>query len=160
GILHVSAKDKATGKEQSIVIKASSGLAEDEIEKMVRDAEAHAAEDKKFEELVAARNKADGMIHATQKSLKEIGDKVSEEEKTNIEKAIAELEEALKGDDKDAIEAKTEKLAEASGTLAQKLYAEQAEAGAAPGAEQADDAGKADEVVDAEFEEVKDDGRK
>ena len=160
GILHVSAKDKATGKEQSIVIKASSGLSDDEIDKMVRDAEAHAAEDKKFEELVAARNKADGMIHATQKSLKEIGDKASEEEKANIEKAIAELEEALKGDDKDAIEAKTEKLAEASGTLAQKLYAEQAQAGEAQGSEQADGAGNADEVVDAEFEEVKDDGRK
>jgi len=160
GILHVSAKDKATGKEQSIVIKASSGLSDEEVEKMVRDAEAHAAEDKKFEELVAARNKADGMIHATQKTLKEVGDKATEEEKSNIEKAIAELEEALKGDDKDEIEAKTEKLVEASGTLAQKLYAEQAQAGAAQGADQASDAGGAEEAVDAEFEEVKDDGRK
>ena len=100
------------------------------------------------------------MIHATQKSLKEIGDKASEEEKANIEKAIAELEEALKGDDKDAFEAKTVILAEACGTLAQNLYAEQAHAGEAQGSEQADGAGNADEVVDAEFEEVKDDGRK
>src|SRR5690606_36730920 len=160
GILHVSGKDKATGKEQSIVIKASSGLSDDEIDKMVRDAEAHAAEDKKFEELVAVRHKADGMIHATQNSLKELGDKASEEAKANIEKAIAELQEALQGDEKDAIEAKTELLAEASGTLAQKLYAEQAQAGEAQGSEQADGAGNADEVVDAEFEEVKDDGRK
>jgi len=160
GILHVSAKDKATGKEQSIVIKASSGLSDDEIEKMVRDAEAHAAEDKKFEELVTTRNKADGMIHATRKTLVEAGDKASAEEKDAIEKAITELEEALKGDDKDAIEAKTATLTEASGTLAQKLYAEQAQtAGADAGAQDAD-AGKSDEAVDAEFEEVKDEGRK
>ncbi len=160
GILHVSAKDKATGKEQSIVIKASSGLSDDEIEKMVRDAEAHAAEDKKFEELVTTRNKADGMIHATRKTLTEAGDKASAEEKEAIEKAIAELEEALKGDDKDDIEAKTAKLTEASGTLAQKLYAEQAQAAGAGAGAQEEDAGKSDEAVDAEFEEVKDEGRK
>src|SRR5690554_1732189 len=160
GILHVSAKDKATGKQQSIVIKASSGLSEEEIEKMVRDAEANAEEDRKFEELVQARNQGDAMVHAVRKTLTEAGDKATEEEKSNIEKAIAELEEALKGDDKDEIEAKTEKLVEASGTLAQKLYAEQAQAGAAQGADQASDAGGAEEAVDAEFEEVKDDGRK
>ncbi len=160
GILHVSAKDKATGKEQSIVIKASSGLSDDEIEKMVRDAEANAAEDKKFEEMITARNKADGMIHATRKTLTEAGDKASEEDKTAIEKAIAELEEALKGDDKDAIEAKTAQLTEASGSLAQKLYAEQTQPEGADAGAQDAEAGKSDEAVDAEFEEVKDEGRK
>src|SRR5690606_6826737 len=160
GILHVSAKDKATGKEQSIVIKASSGLSDDESEKMVRDAEAHAAEDKKFEELGTTRNKADGMIHATRKTLTDAGDKASAEEKEAIEKAIAELEEALKGDDKDDIEAKTAKLTEAAGTLAQKLYAEQAQAAGAGAGAQDEEAGKSDEAVDAEFEEVKDEGRK
>ncbi|MCG8317230.1 MAG: molecular chaperone DnaK, partial [Pseudomonadales bacterium] len=160
GILNVSAKDKATGKEQSIVIKASGGLSEDEIEQMVRDAESHAEEDRKFEELVAARNQADGMIHATQKTLEEAGDKVTEEEKTAIESAIAALEEALKGDNKDDIEEKTKALTEASASVAQKLYAEQqAQAGAAgPGPEAAAEANDAgDDVVDAEFEEVNDD---
>lgn len=156
GILNVSAKDKATGKEQSIVIKASSGLSDEEIEKMVRDAEANAEADKKFEEMIQVRNTADGMIHATKKTLEEAGDKATEEEKTAIEKAIADLEDALKGDSKEEIEAKTNALTEASSSLAQKLYAEQAaQAQSADGA-QAQDAGKDDDVVDAEFEEVKD----
>jgi len=157
GILNVSAKDKATGKEQSIVIKASSGLSDDEIEQMVQDAEANAEADKKFEEMIQVRNTADGMVHATKKTLEEAGDKATEEEKTAIEAAITEVEEALKGDDKDAIEAATQKLTEASSGLAQKLYAEQAAAEqAAGGAEQAQEGGKDDDVVDAEFEEVKD----
>ena len=156
GILNVSAKDKATGKEQSIVIKASSGLSDEEVEQMVRDAESHADEDLKFEELVGARNMADGMIHATRKTLEEAGDKVEESEKTAIEGAISALEEALKSDDKDDIEAKTQKLTEASSSLAQRMYAEAQE-----GAEQEADAGPADsggdpDAVDAEFEEVKD----
>ena len=158
GILNVSAKDKATGKEQSIVIKASSGLSDEEVEQMVRDAESHADEDLKFEELVGARNMADGMIHATRKTLEEAGDKVEESEKTAIEGAISALEEALKSDDKDDIEAKTQQLTEASSSLAQRMYAEAQE-----GAEQeaGADAGPADsggdpDAVDAEFEEVKD----
>ena len=156
GILNVSAKDKATGKEQSIVIKASSGLSDEEVEQMVRDAESHADEDLKFEELVGARNMADGMIHATRKTLEEAGDKVEESEKTDIEGAISALEEALKLDDKDDIEAKTQKLTEASSSLAQRMYAEAQE-----GAEQEAEAGPADsggdpDAVDAEFEEVKD----
>jgi len=157
GILHVAAKDKATGKEQSIVIKASSGLSDDEIEQMVQDAEANAEADKKFEEMITVRNTADGMVHATKKTLEEAGDKATEEEKTAIEAAIVEVEEALKGDDKEAIEAATTKLTEASSGLAQKMYAEQAQAEqAAGGAEQAQESGKDDDVVDAEFEEVKD----
>ncbi|GAA0561139.1 molecular chaperone DnaK [Halomonas salifodinae] len=161
GILHVSAKDKATNKEQSIVIKASSGLSDDEIEQMVRDAEAHADEDKKFEELVALRNQADGMIHASRKTLEEAGDKVSDEEKQAIEGAIGELEEALKGDDKDAIQAKLDKLTEASGQVAQKMYAEQAEAAQQAGGEADEAAAKQDDdVVDAEYEEVNDDQKK
>jgi molecular chaperone DnaK len=159
GILNVSAKDKATGKEQSIVIKASSGLSDDEIERMVKDAEAHAEEDKKFHKLVNARNQADSLIHAAEKSVKELGDKVSEEEKKAVEDAIAELREVLDGDDAEAIETRSQKLAEVSGKLAEKLYAQQAEAGAAGGEEAAAEgqaeAGKEDDVVDAEFEEVK-----
>jgi molecular chaperone DnaK len=158
GILNVSAKDKATGKEQSIVIKASSGLSDEEIDQMVKDAEAHSADDKKFEEMVTVRNTADGMIHATKKTLEEAGDKASDEEKEAINTAIAELEEALKGDDKDAIEAKTTALTEASSALAQKMYAEQAAAGEA-GGEAADDASGVDDAVDAEFEEVKDEDK-
>jgi molecular chaperone DnaK len=158
GILNVSAKDKATGKEQSIVIKASSGLSDEEIDQMVKDAEAHSADDKKFEEMVTVRNTADGMIHATKKALEEAGDKASDEEKEAINTAIAELEEALKGDDKDAIETKTTALTEASSALAQKMYAEQAAAGEA-GGEAADDASGADDAVDAEFEEVKDEDK-
>ncbi len=163
GILNVSAKDKGTGKEQNIVIKASSGLSDDEVERMVKDAEAHADEDRKFHELADARNQADNMIHATEKSLKDLGEgKVSDDEKQSIDKAIDELKESMKGDDKAAIEAKTTALAELSGKLAEKLYAEKggaeaAGAGAA-GAQSAEtaDAGS-DDVVDAEFEEVKDD---
>ena len=159
GILNVSAKDKATGKEQSIVIKASSGLSDEEIEKMVKDAEANADADKKFEELISARNTADGMIHATKKSMAEAGDKLTDDEKAPVEAAIAELEEALKSDDKDAIAAKTTVLTEASAKIAEKLYAA-ADAGstdsnADEGASQSDD-----DVVDAEFEEVKDDEKK
>lgn len=156
GILNVSAKDKATGKEQSIIIKASSGLSDEEIEKMMRDAEAHAAEDKKFEELAAARNTADALVHATRKTLEEAGDKASDEEKSAIKQAIEELETALKGDDKDEIEAKTKALSDASGNLAQKMYAEaaQQQAGAQSGAGQEE--ARADDAVDAEFEEVKD----
>ncbi|HFD80169.1 MAG TPA: molecular chaperone DnaK [Gammaproteobacteria bacterium] len=167
GILNVSAKDKATGKEQSIVIKASSGLSEDEVERMIKDAEAHADEDRKFHELADARNAADNMIHATEKSLKELGeDKVSADEKAAIEKAIEELKEAAKGDDKTLIETKTTALAELSGKLAEKLYADKggaegAAAGAAGaaggGAEQPETAAGGDDVVDAEFEEVDDD---
>ncbi len=155
GILHVSAKDKATGKEQSIQIKASSGLSDDEIDQMVKDAEAHAEEDRKFHELIDTRNQADGLIHATNKSLKDLGDKVSEDEKKDIEAAIEELQAAMKGDDKAAIEAKTQALGEKSGKLAERVYKEQ---GAQEGAATAEaEAGAADDdVVDAEFEEVKD----
>jgi molecular chaperone DnaK len=155
GILNVNAKDKATGKEQSIVIKASSGLSDEEIEQMVQDAEANAEADKKFEEMIQVRNTADGMVHATKKTLEEAGDKATEEEKTAIEAAITEVEEALKGDDKEVIEAATTKLTEASSGLAQRMYAEQAAAGE-QGAEQAEGAAQDDDVVDAEFEEVKD----
>ncbi len=161
GILNVSAKDKATGKEQSIVIKASSGLSDEEVERMVKDAEAHADDDRKFHELVGARNQADTMIHATRKSMEELGDdKLEAGEKESIESAIKELEEAMKGDDKDAIEAKTKALTEASGKMAERLYAQKgAEGGAAEETAEAQQSagGKADDdVVDAEFEEVKD----
>ena len=159
GILNVSAKDKGTGKEQNIVIKASSGLSDEEVERMVKDAEVHAADDKKFHELVSARNTADGMLHATRKSMGELGDKLSDEEKAPIEAAIKELEEVMNGEDKELIEAKTQALTEASGKMAEKLYAQNQEQGAAEGgadagAEQARPAG--DDVVDAEFEEVDD----
>ena len=157
GILNVSAKDKATGKEQSIVIKASSGLNDDEIDRMVKDAEAHAEEDRKLRELVDARNQAEGMIHATEKSVGELGDKVTEEEKGQVESAITELREVLKGDDKDAIEAKTQSLAEVSGKLASRVY-EQSASSSGPADEAAAEATSkgGDDVVDAEFEEVKD----
>ena len=154
GILNVSAKDKATGKEQSIVIKANSGLSDEEVEQMIRDAEANADEDRKFEELATARNQGDQLVHATRKMITEAGDKATEEDKTAIEAALAELEEAVKGDDKDAIDAKVAALSQASAPLAEKMYAEQAEqAGASTDAGQDDNA---DDVVDAEFEEVKD----
>jgi molecular chaperone DnaK len=160
GILNVSAKDKATGKQQSIVIKASSGLDDAEIDRMVKDAEAHAEEDKKFHEMVDARNQGENLIHATKKSMTELGDKLEADEKTSIEAAIADLEEALKGDDKDAIEAKTKALSEASAKMAERLYAQQGAAGAegaAPGADAGQQQSKADDdVVDAEFEEVDD----
>ena len=159
GILNVSAKDKATGKEQSVVIKASSGLSDEEVEKMVQDAEAHAAEDKKFEEMVQVRNQADGMIHAARKTLADAGDKAEAAEKEAIEKAIAELEVAIKGDDKDTIDAKIEALTEASSGLAQKMYAEEA-AKSQGSAEDANSAAGPDDAVDAEFEEVKEDDKK
>ncbi|MFO7706056.1 MAG: molecular chaperone DnaK [Halopseudomonas sp.] len=157
GILNVSAKDKATGKQQSIIIKASSGLTDEEIDNMVRDAEANVEEDRKFEELVTTRNQADQLVHATRKTLTEAGDKATEEEKTAIETALANLEAAIKTDDKADIEAKINALSEASGPLVQKMYAEQAQPAQGGADAQADaqtDAG--DDVVDAEFEEVKD----
>ncbi|ENF6456762.1 molecular chaperone DnaK [Pseudomonas aeruginosa] len=154
GILHVSAKDKATGKQQSIVIKASSGLSEDEIQQMVRDAEANAEEDRKFEELAAARNQGDALVHATRKMITEAGDKATAEDKATIEKALGELEAVVKGDDKAEIEAKMNALSQASTPLAQKMYAEQAQQG--EDAPQGEQAKAADDVVDAEFEEVKD----
>ncbi len=159
GILNVTAKDKATGKEQSIVIKASSGLSDDEVEQMVKDAEAHADEDKKFHEMVDVRNQADSLIHNTKKSMDELGDKLEADEKTNIDAAIVALEEVLKGNDKETIEAKTAALGEASGKMAERLYAEKAaEGGDAAGASAAgEQTASADDVVDAEFEEVNDD---
>jgi len=171
GILNVSARDKATGKEQKIVIKASSGLTEDEIKRMVRDAEAHAEEDKRFRELVETRNKADGLIHAVEKSLQSLGDKVDATERAKVESAVSDLRTALKGDDRNVIEKKSEALAQASAGIAQRAYA--AEGGGAAAAETgsggtagAQDGGGSgggagrEDVVDAEFEEVKDKGRK
>jgi molecular chaperone DnaK len=162
GILNVSAKDKATGKEQSIVIKASSGLSDDEIDKMVKDAEAHKDEDRKFHELVAARNTADSMIHATTKSLEELKDQVEADEKSRIEAAIEALKTAMKGEDKDEIEAKTKELAEASGKLAERVYAQKgegAEGEAQAQAETETTSESKEDVVDAEFEEVKEDNK-
>ena len=157
GILNVSAKDKATGKSQNIVIKASSGLTEEEIEKMVSDAASHEEEDRKFRELVDARNQADSLIHAAEKSLKELGEKASDDDREKVEKAISELQAVLKDGDKEAIEAKTTALTEASAAIAQKLYAEQ-QASAQDTASQGEDGGDAgsqsEDVVDAEFEEV------
>ncbi|HVY23317.1 MAG TPA: molecular chaperone DnaK [Steroidobacteraceae bacterium] len=161
GILHVSAKDKNTGKEQKITIKASSGLSEDEIKRMVKDAEAHAEEDRKFKEVVESRNKADALIHSTDKALKDLGDKVSGEDRAKIESAMSDLKSALSSDDKDIIEKKAQALSEVAQKLAQQAYAQQAGAGAAgagaAGAEsaQSGNTGK-DDVLDAEFEEVKD----
>ena len=161
GILNVSAKDKATGKEQKITIQASGGLSEDDIEKMVSDAEANADNDKKFEELVNARNTADTLIHGCKKTLEESKDKVSEDEKSAIEAAISDLEEALKGDDKDSIEEKTKALTDASSSMAQRLYAEQQQE--SEGADQANDSdnqgSNEENVVDADFEEVKEESR-
>ncbi|MEI7949336.1 MAG: molecular chaperone DnaK [Gammaproteobacteria bacterium] len=163
GILNVSAKDVATGKQQSIVIKASSGLTEEEIAKMVRDAESHAADDKKFEELVTTRNQADGLIHATKKTLAEAKDKVEAGEKEKIEAAIAALEAVAKSDDMQAIKDKTEALSQASSGLAQRMYEEASKQGAGGAGAAGADAGAAggkkagDDAVDAEFEEVKDD---
>ncbi|MBK1724449.1 molecular chaperone DnaK [Thiocystis violacea] len=162
GILNVSAKDKATGKEQSIIIKASSGLSDQEIAQMVKDAEAHAEDDRHFHELVAARNQADSMIHATRKSMDQLGEKMESGEKESIESAVKALEEAMKGEDKDKIESLTKSLGEISGKMAERLYAN---AGGEAGAASADQGepqggqGRAggDDVVDAEFEEVKDD---
>ena len=159
GILHVSAKDKDTGQEQKITIKASSGLDDDEIEKMVRDAEANAEEDAKFEELVQARNQADGMVHATRKQVEEAGEALPSEDKEKIEAALTELEDAVKGEDKEAIEAKTQALMEASAKLMEIAQAQAAQQQGAPeGGEQAQP--QQDDVVDAEFEEVKEDDKK
>ena len=156
GILNVGAKDKATGKEQSIIIKASSGLSDDEIDAMVKDAEANAAEDQKFEDLVQARNTADGLAHAAKKTLEEAGDKASDEEKSAIEDAIKQVEEAVQGDDKDAIDNAAKTLSEASAGLAQKMYAEQA----ADAEQPASDQGPGEDAMDAEFEEVKEEDTK
>jgi len=170
GILNVSAKDKATGKEQKIIIKASSGLNEDEIKRMVRDAEAHAEEDKRFRELVDTRNKADALIHSVGKTLQDLGEKVDGGERAKIESAISDLRSALKTEDKAVIEKKTEALAQASAAVAQRAYANTqgaagaAGAGAAEGGPSSDGASKGpagrEDVVDAEFEEVKDKDRK
>ncbi|BDX06033.1 molecular chaperone DnaK [Planctobacterium marinum] len=157
GILHVSAKDKDTGKEQKITIQASSGLSDDEVEKMVRDAEDNAAEDKKFEELVSARNQADAMIHGTKKQLEESGDALSAEDKSAIETALTALETAAKGEDKAEIEAKTQELIQASAKLMEAAQAAQAAQAAGAEGEQASGGKPQDDVVDAEFEEVKDD---
>ena len=160
GILNVSAKDKATGKEQSIIIKASSGLSDEEIEQMIKDAEANVAEDKKFEELITARNSADALVHATKKTLEEAGDKVTDEEKDAINTAVTAVEEAIKGDDLADIESRIKALSEASSGLAQKMQAEQeAQVGAAEGAADAGASGN-DDAVDAEFEEVVDEAEK
>ncbi|MEN9788405.1 MAG: molecular chaperone DnaK [Pseudomonadota bacterium] len=161
GILNVSAKDKATGKEQRIVIKASSGLSEDEIKRMVRDAEAHADDDKKFRELVETRNKADGMVHSVEQMLKDLGEKVPVEERSKVESALGDLKSVLKGDDKDKIEKKLEALMQASSNIAQQAYSAESAgggAGAAGGAAGADASASNDrgDVLDAEFEEVKD----
>jgi molecular chaperone DnaK len=155
GILHVSAKDKATGKEQSIQVKASSGLSEDEIKKMVEDAEIHAEEDKEFHELASAKNHGDALAHATEKSLKELGDKVQPQERMDIEAALNDLKSVLKGSDKRAIEAKTQALSDVSAKLSERLYQHKQEQG--QGEQQAEQAASsAEDVVDAEFEEVKD----
>ena len=158
GILNVSAKDKATGKEQSIIIQASSGLSDEEIDKMVRDAEAHSEEDKKFEEMVVLRNQADGLIHGARKAVTDAGEKATPEEKDGIETAASELEDALKGENKEEIEAKIAQLSEASAGLAQKMYAEQAE-NEEQGME-ANTSNEDGEAVEAEFEEVKEEEKK
>ncbi|MFB4391439.1 MULTISPECIES: molecular chaperone DnaK [unclassified Pseudomonas] len=160
GILHVGAKDKATGKAQSIVIKANSGLSDEEVERMVRDAEANAEEDRKFEELAAARNQGDALVHSTRKMVVDAGDKATAEEKAAIEAAVVALEGALKGDDKAAIDAKVEELSKVSAPVAQKMYAEQQAQQPQGGAQQqAEPEAKHDDVVDAEFEEVKDNNK-
>jgi molecular chaperone DnaK len=159
GIMHVTAKDKATGKENKITIKANSGLSEDEIQRMVKDAELHAEEDKKVHELADARNAADGMVHMVRKSLTEYGDKLDADEKVKIEAAIKAVEDVLRDGDKETISARTEALSQAAQKLGEKMYAQQqAEAGAAgasPGGQQATRKDDGD-VVDAEFTEVKD----
>jgi molecular chaperone DnaK len=161
GILNVSARDKNTGREQKIVIKASSGLSEDEIKRMVRDAEAHAADDKKFRELVETRNKADAMIHGAEKSLKDLGDKVDAGERAKIESAVSDLRSALKGEDKIIIDKKTDALMAAAASLQKASAGPGPEAGAGPGPAGAAGPGASrEDVVDAEFEEVKDKGRK
>ena len=153
GILNVSAKDKATGKEQSIIIKASSGLSDEEIDQMVRDAEAHSAEDEKFEEMINLRNQADGLIHGARKAVEDAGEKATSDEKDAIESACSDLEGVLQGDDKEAIESKIQVLSEAAAGLAQKMYEEQAASGAESG-DQQDDSSESGNTVDAEFEEI------
>ncbi len=159
GILNVSAKDKATGKEQSIVIKASSGLSDEEVEEMIKDAEAHAEEDRLAREMVESRNMAENMIHASKKSIDELGDKVEDQEKTDVETAIADVEEALKGDNKEAIDEKTTKLTEIAGKFAERIYKQSAEEEQTKSGATEDSAESDDDVVDAEFEEVKDDDK-
>ncbi|MCS6946443.1 MAG: Hsp70 family protein, partial [Steroidobacteraceae bacterium] len=166
GILHVSAKDKATGKEQKIVIQASSGLTEEEIQRMIRDAEAHAEEDRKFRELADTRNQADAAIHSVEKALKDLGDKVSGEERAKVEAALSDLKSVVKSDDKDKIQKKLDALLQASATIAQRAYAQANAAGSAAGHSGGNGAGngaaggKDDNIVDAEFEEVKDKDRR
>ena len=160
GILNVSASDKATGKEQSIIIKASSGLSDEEVDNIVKDAETHADEDRKMRELVDVRNQADNMIHASSKTIEELGDQAEAEEKESVESAIEALKQVMESGDKEAIEEKTKELTEVSGKLAEKLYAQKAQEGAADpeaAAQASADSGGGDDVVDAEFEEVKDD---
>ncbi len=165
GILHVSAKDKATGREQSIVIKASSGLTDEEIERMEKDAEAHREEDRKARELVEARNQADNLVHATRRSMSELGDKLEEAERKDVEAAISDLEEAMKGSDKEAIEAKTQALSEKAGKLAERVYSQAADqagggsGGQSGGGAEGGSASGNEDVVDAEFEDVKEDKR-
>jgi molecular chaperone DnaK len=158
GILNVSAKDKATSKEQKIVIKASSGLSEDEIKRMVSDAESHAEDDRKFRELVEVRNRADALIHTTEKTLKDAGDKVPGADRAKIESALADLKRVQGGDDKDVIETKAKALTEAAASLSQQAYAQAGggDDGGAAGAAGSGQAGPKDDVLDAEFEEVKD----
>ncbi|CAM5201245.1 molecular chaperone DnaK [Oligella ureolytica] len=156
GVLHVSAKDKGTGKENTVTIKANSGLSDEEVERMIQDAEANAEEDKRVAELVSARNQGDVLVHSTRKSLEEYGDKLEASEKEAIESAIKDLEEALKGDDKAEIEAKTEALGTTSQKLGEKMYADmQAQAAAEQGAAGAEAQSQDDNVVDADFKEVK-----
>ncbi|WPP00575.1 molecular chaperone DnaK [Pseudomonas sp. HR96] len=156
GILTVQAKDKATGKEQKITVQANSGLSEEEIQQMIRDAESNADEDRKFEELAAARNQGDALVHSTRKMIVDAGDKVTAEEKTAIEAAVVALEAAVKGDDKAAIDSKVEELSRLSAPVAQKMYADQPQPDGAAGAQHTEEPAKHDDVVDAEFEEVKD----
>ncbi|HEY6860477.1 MAG TPA: Hsp70 family protein, partial [Pseudolabrys sp.] len=162
GIVNVQAKDKATGKEQQIRIQASGGLSEADIEKMVKDAESHAEEDKKRKAAVEAKNHAEALVHSTEKALSEHGSKVGDAERTAIENAIADLKEALKGDDASAIQAKTNALAQASMKLGEAMYKQQQEAQGAPGAGDGGAASgeKKEDVVDAEFTEVDDDKKK
>ena len=158
GILHVSARDKATGKENKITIKANSGLSEEQIQQMIRDAEAHAEEDRRLRELIEARNQCDALIHSVRKSLEELGDKVKADDKEKIEAALKEAEEAMKSDDKGKIEAAMRKLGQASAEMSQHLYGS-GEAGGATGSAGASSSQRAgdSDVVDAEFTEVKDD---
>lgn len=163
GILNVSAKDKATGKEQSIQIRASSGLSDEEVDQMVKDAEAHAEEDAKFNELVSARNQADSLIHGVEKSMRDLGDQVSDDEKKSVDDAIADLRKALEGDDKEDIESKTQKLSEASAPIMEKVYgqnSDQSQQGGDSSGEEQQSSENDDDVVDADFEEVNDDDNK